>query len=228
MSHASTLPSTAGKWATAVRNHGLDDHRLYDGSIEYGSASTANIKQFLLLRVLWTTHEVFELRQDSQASGYVDDRLYQDAKKLLKKTRHWKKYDGHLQARAPDARPELGTFSLVHYYQHTVEHDKSLSTQVHSTEKLTPLNLRTRAARRRQALYTEPSTPSKPSVSVPRFVMGPLEQTDDADMTFSPSSSHHFTDRSRPSQHAFTALQSIDPTQSDCRQRRVTCKSRRR
>ncbi|KAF2229847.1 hypothetical protein EV356DRAFT_510033 [Viridothelium virens] len=157
------LPHNPSSWGKAISENNLLGKTIFD--LENSkSGSAIEYKQFLLLRTLWTQQlrEDFSSRADIRAKWFTasseskaDDMLLKD----VKVSKMWKRYllsfqGGHRGANAVED-PDLGTFSLVRYYQQAVlgltSSNESQKTQYYYTRS---------AAKSIQASRGNPQTPT--------------------------------------------------------------------
>lgn len=102
-----TLPASYPDWQLAVDNHDLAAKTVH--TAELASASKMNFLQFLLLRVVWKTHET---KSPTRLPAKVKEWIPR-AKELLNGLSSWKTY---LSSFRRTDNPE-GTFSIARHYQ---------------------------------------------------------------------------------------------------------------
>jgi len=164
------LPRSEARWHKQVRERQLQGKSIHGGG-SFSSASEMGIEQFLLLRVLFDPQrKQSDLCEPGQRRKLLSDTAFDAAKTFLNSQDSWKLYiESFSQTKQQsnrDGSPELGTFSLVRYYQSAVQGE--VESDEYSRQKIdfTPIARRTRQALARQDLIPVTPTPSgrsKPS-----------------------------------------------------------------
>jgi len=151
-----SLPSTKADWEKEAKKLGVlstDIHRL----TKVTSASSIELEQFFVLRVLWRVHEVlpklennildFHRGHDQDARGSHDGSSVLDrVRGYLNGYKSWLDYLENLESGDPSLRgvKDIGIFTLVQYYQSRVMTAKDANSE-NSTPKFEPISRRTRS-----------------------------------------------------------------------------------
>jgi hypothetical protein len=137
-----SLPETEDEWLDKTRSSGLSEQSTIFDLEKCKSGSKIDKKQFLLLRVLWK-QDIPISKFKSQRKKWIDDSCFWKAQILFKKMPSFKLYLDSFDSRDLVPFPDLGTFSLVRFYQLSVK-----STQFNETvsAKFSPIAKRTRFA----------------------------------------------------------------------------------
>jgi hypothetical protein len=154
------LPRRENEWHKEVRERQLQGKSIHgDGS--FNSASQMGIEQFLLLRVLFAPPmKQSELCTPRQRRKWLSDTAFNDAKTSLNSQDSWRRYINQAkQQLSRDDSPDLGTYSLVQYYQSTVQ--GRIKSDEYSRPKIdfTPIAQRTRQALASQTPFPVTPTP---------------------------------------------------------------------
>ena len=143
------IPQAISSWEAEFRKQDIEEdsiHRLQTLS----SASEISEKQFFLLRVIWTVESQRTFSTTHQ--HWLDNDHYTKAKSDLEALNNWPQYLKSLgqQSRSSDEGyfPDLGTFSLVSYYQYAVEQRGFTEQSSSKTSQIcSPISSRIRAKR---------------------------------------------------------------------------------
>lgn len=164
---ATILPRTETEWHKEVRERQLQGKSIHgDGS--FSSASEMGIEQFLLLRVIFASQmKQSELCEPRQRRKWLSDTAFNAAKTFLNTQDSWRRYINQTkQQSSRDGSPDLGTYTLVRYYQSAVQGE--VKSDEYSRQKIdfTPIARRTRQALASQIPFPVTPTPAsrrKPS-----------------------------------------------------------------
>ncbi|KAL4786895.1 hypothetical protein BJX76DRAFT_320055 [Aspergillus varians] len=126
------LPQRVSDWQSAVIAKGLAGDTIHGAKL--ASASQFEYEQFLLLRVLWVSHENRDLQKLLPWFG----RWTTEADRLLKEYKSWDAYCRGFTA----GDLEEGSFAVARYYQLEVG---NTAKEADPTTYLTPIAHRTRA-----------------------------------------------------------------------------------
>lgn len=115
---AKELPSDKASWNRLAKSEGIIRNTIHNFPKEgFRSASKIQIKQYLLLRVLWKTKMAFEFT----AKDWLDLESYNAAKKYLEQHDVWKKYCTLVKELGMDRVTlpgrDIGAFTVVHHQQ---------------------------------------------------------------------------------------------------------------
>lgn len=180
-------PKNEKDWLDEARSRGLGEQSTIFNLDKYKSGSKIETNQFLLLRVLWggdmLAHE-FRSRQEN----WINSSCYWKAQVIIKKMESFRLYLQSFESKDLVPFPDLGTFSLVRFYQLSVE---STHLNESASAKFTPIAKRTRFAlaqsnQRREELNTSPTpviqseaaydnNPSTPDIDMSKLTLSETE-----------------------------------------------------
>jgi hypothetical protein len=171
-------------WLDAARSHRLDEQSTIFDLDKYKSASKIEIKQYLLLRVLWESN-IPAGKFHSKQQNWICKGCYWKAQAIFKKMTGFYSYLESFDSKDLVPLPDLGTFSLVRFYQLSVE---STPLNESASVKFSPVAKRTRLAlaqanQQREELNTSPTPviqskaayPSTPDIDMSNLT---LEETE--------------------------------------------------
>ena len=158
------LPNSATTWNDRAQAIHLRDRKI-DDLDRYSSASNITLEQFLHLKVLWTFQGLTKFTDPQVRNEWLPERFYNEARLKLKTAPFWNKYIDSYQrftdnefgnSTSPDN--DIGTFSLVRYYQGQVQRIKIKNDSEYSI-KVSPR--KTRITTRAQLSSHVESGPSR-------------------------------------------------------------------
>jgi len=169
---ATGLPNTNAVWETEVASHGLDGKTIHQADFR-DSASKISKKQFLLLRVLHRRPvDASDLFQKDFVKDFIAETYIKRAYIFItsKTNTSFTQYHASIESQpsstrplsaTDDAFPELGTFTLVRYFQ--LASLDLLTTDFEDTPKLefAPPAPRPAAVKAKAAVRNMLSTPTK-------------------------------------------------------------------
>lgn len=158
------LPKNENNWSARVVAQGINDQSIYTFN-HAESGSKIGLKQFLLLRVLWTRADAHEIQEESERQLKTH---LKTAGKLLRDTPDWKRYTSScykdLETLQDQGFAYLGTFALVRLYQlNTKAITASFDGGGAPKLDITPIAMRTRSRVSRASRRPGTSTPPSPT-----------------------------------------------------------------
>lgn len=159
-----------------VAEEGLKGQTIH-ASCYGNSGSKMSLKQFLLLRVLWTSEQANRILKTPEFQKWGFDKYLKQARELLATLPEWATYLSNCEMPETDLKargfPSCGTFSLVSLYQINSKTIKLSTSDGTAKLDLTPIAKRTRSHTTRDK--GRPTTPDSPT-PLPRRGRDPVAE----------------------------------------------------